>query len=150
MRWGELAEEHCSVARTLSVVGDRWTMLVLRQAFLGTRRFGDFLTALGISRPVLKERLDKLVENEVMERQRYEDRPPRYEYRLTEKGRDLYPIMIAMLGWGDRWMAGDEGPPLVLRHRGCGSEMLPVQTCPHCGDTVDPRDVEARYVPPDA
>jgi DNA-binding HxlR family transcriptional regulator len=148
MRWSELAEQHCSVARTLSVVGDRWTFLVLRQCFLGSRRFADFLEALGISRPLLKERLDKLVDEGVLRRERYQDRPPREEYRLTEKGRDLYPVITAMLAWGDRWMDQGDGPPLVLTHRPCGHTMVPVQVCPHCREDVDPREVEARFRPP--
>lgn len=144
MRWAELSEQNCSVARSLSVIGDRWTPLIIRQCFLGTRRFGDFLKALGISRPLLKERLDKLVEEDVLRRVQYEERPPRFEYRLTEKGRDLYPVVTALLAWGDRWMSDESGPPLLLEHRPCGHTMLPVQVCPHCGDRIDPRDVEAR------
>jgi len=147
MRWSELADQHCSVARTLSVIGDRWTLLILRQCFLRTRRFAEFLDTLGISRPLLKERLDKLVEEGVLTRVPYQARPPREEYRLTEKGLDLYPVVTAMLAWGDRWMVDENGPPLVLTHRPCGHTMVPVQVCPHCGDPVDPHDVEARFTP---
>jgi len=147
MRWSELAAEHCSVARALSVIGDRWTFLVLRQCFLGTRRFNDFLDALGISRPLLKERLDKLVDEGVLRRDLYQERPPRHEYRLTDKGIDLYPVITAMLAWGDRWMADENGPPLILEHRPCGHTMVPVPVCPHCGDPVDPRDVKATLRP---
>jgi DNA-binding HxlR family transcriptional regulator len=144
MRWSELADQHCSVARSLSVVGDRWTPLILRQCFLGTRRFGDFLTALEISRPLLKERLDKLVEEGVLKRHPYQKRPTRSEYRLTEKGLDLFPVITALLAWGDRWMADADGPPLVLTHRPCGRKMVPRQVCPHCGDPIDPHDVDAK------
>lgn len=147
MRWNELAEQNCSVARTVSVVGDRWTLLVLRQAFLGTRRFGDFLEALGISRPLLKERLDKLVEHGVLSRVLYEQRPPRHEYRLTEKGVDLYPLLTAMVAWGDRWMSGPGGPPLELVHLPCAHAIHPQQVCPECGEPVDPRDMQARPGP---
>lgn len=150
MRWSELREQHCSVARSLSVIGDRWTPLILRQCFLGTRRFGDFLDALGISRPLLKERLDKLVDEGVLERVPYQERPPRDEYRLTDKGLDLYPVITALLAWGDRWMAGEDGPPLELTHRPCGHTMVPVQVCPHCRDAVDPHDVSVRFRPPRA
>lgn len=148
MRWSELAEQHCSVARSLSVIGDRWTPLILRQCFLGTRRFGDFLTALEISRPLLKERLDKLVDEGVLRREQYEERPPRFEYRLTEKGLDFYPVITALLAWGDRWMAGKDGPPLELTHRTCGNKMIPTQVCPHCGDPVGPHDVDAKFRSP--
>jgi DNA-binding HxlR family transcriptional regulator len=148
MRWSELARQHCSVARTLSVIGDRWTLLVLRQCFLRTRRFGDFLDALGISRPLLKERLDKLVDEGVLERVLYQERPPRHEYRLTEKGLDLYPVVTAMLAWGDRWMVDADGPPLVLTHRPCGHDMVPEAVCPHCHRRIDPHEVDARFTKP--
>jgi DNA-binding HxlR family transcriptional regulator len=141
MKWQEIGGVRCSVARTLSVVGDRWTLLILRDAFLGVRRFDDFQKSLGLTRHRLADRLKKLVEHEILERRRYQERPERHEYRLTEKGIDLYPILIAIAGWGDRWMAGDEGPPLVYRHRGCGRLARPALHCPECGETVGARDI---------
>ena len=105
MRWNDIGGITCSVARTLSVVGDRWTLLILRDAFLRTRRFEDFQAHLGMTRHRLADRLAKLVEHGVFERVRYQERPERYEYRLTEKGRDLYPVIVSLVGWGDRWMA---------------------------------------------
>src|SRR5438094_9860809 len=104
MRWSRIAEQDGSVARALSVVGDRWTMLVLREAFMRTRRFEDFQVRTGAPRPALAERLRTLVDNGVLERRRYSERPDRYEYRLTDKGRDLYPVVVSLLRWGDRWM----------------------------------------------
>jgi len=141
MRWSDIGEQSCSIARTLSVIGDRWTLLVLREAFLRTRRFEEFQARLGATRHVLADRLQKLVDHGIFERVRYQERPPRFEYKLTEKGRDLYPVIISLLGWGDRWMAGDEGPPIELVHRACGHRMVPVPTCPHCGEHVSARDV---------
>jgi DNA-binding HxlR family transcriptional regulator len=143
MRWSEIDQQDCSVARSLSVVGDRWTMLVLREAFMRIRRFEDFQARTGAPRPVLADRLRTLVDNGVLERRLYSQRPDRFEYRLTEKGRDLYPVVVSLLRWGDRWMSGPPGPPVELRHKACGHVMLPELACPDCGEWVEARDVEA-------
>lgn len=147
MRWRDIGEQPCSIARTLSVIGDRWTLLILREAFLRTRRFEDFQSRLGATRHVLADRLQKLVENEILARAPYQTRPPRCEYKLTEKGRDLYTVIVALLGWGDRWMSDETGPPIELVHRSCGHPMVPVPTCPQCGEQVTARDVTARPGP---
>lgn len=147
MRWRDIGGVPCSVARTLSVVGDRWTLLVLRDCFLGVRRFDDFQARLGATSHVLADRLRKLVEAGVLDRVPYQERPPRFEYRLTEKGRDLYPVIAALVRWGDRWMAGDDGPPLELRHRPCGHRTTPELACSECGEPLDPRDLEVRPGP---
>ena len=141
MRWDEIGEVPCSVARTLSVIGDRWTLLVLRDAFLRTRRFEDFQRQLGVTRHLLADRLRKLVAAGILEKVRYQEKPARYEYRLTEKGRDLHPVILALLGWGDRWMADENGPPLTLVHKSCGRRMRPATVCPDCGEPIGPRDV---------
>ena len=106
MQWNELAKEDCSLARSLAVVGDRWTLLVLREAFLRTRRFDDFEAKLGIARRVLSERLALLVDEGILKKLPYQDNPPRFEYRLTDKGLDLYPVIISLVHWGDRHYAG--------------------------------------------
>ena len=147
MRWNDIGDMTCSVARTLSVVGDRWTLLILRDAFLRTRRFEDFQARLGMTRHRLADRLAKLVEHGVFARVRYQERPQRYEYRLTEKGRDLYPVIVALVGWGDRWMAGTAGAPIELVHRSCGAVITPALTCPRCGDALTARDVAAQPGP---
>lgn len=147
MRWGEIGEMTCSVARTLSVVGDRWTLLILRDAFLRMRRFEEFQRDLGLTRHRLADRLRKLVDDGILERVRYQERPPRFEYRLTEKGRDLYPVIVSLVGWGDRWMAGKAGPPIELVHRNCQHHVVPVLTCPACGDAVTARDMQAQPGP---
>ncbi|WP_046471747.1 winged helix-turn-helix transcriptional regulator [Allosalinactinospora lopnorensis] len=139
MKWSEIGGTPCSVARALSVVGDRWVLLVLREAFMGVRRFEDFRSRTGMSRRVLAERLTALVEEGVFERRAYSDRPERFEYRLTAKGRDLYPVLVALLNWGDHWMADEEGPAVELVHDPCGATVHPVQTCPRCGQAIDPR-----------
>jgi len=146
MRWADVGDLTCSVARALSVVGDRWTLLVLRDAFLGVRRFEDF-RAVGLTRHRLADRLKKLVAAGVLERVRYQERPPRFEYRLTEKGRDLYPVLVSLVRWGDRWMAGEAGPPVELIHRGCGHVIMPVLACPYCAEPVTARDMRAQAGP---
>jgi DNA-binding HxlR family transcriptional regulator len=146
MRWADVGDLTCSVARSLSVVGDRWTLLVLRDAFLGVRRFEDF-RAVGLTRHRLADRLKKLVAAGVLERVRYRERPPRFEYRLTEKGRDLYPVIVSLVRWGDRWMAGEAGPPVELIHRGCGHVVTPVLSCPDCAEPVTARDMRAQAGP---
>ena len=136
MRWNDIGDVRCSVARALSVVGDAWTLLIVRDCFLGIRRFDDFQERLGISRHLLADRLRHLVEHGVLDKVRYQDRPERFEYRLSERGRALHPIITALLAWGDEWMADPDGPPVTLVHRPCGHEMTPVPTCPECGDAV--------------
>jgi DNA-binding HxlR family transcriptional regulator len=145
MRGVALSDLHCSVARTLDVIGERWTMLVLRDAFNGVRRFEGFSRSLPIARNVLTARLRTLVDHGVLERTRYQERPPRYEYRLTERGRDLYPVLVGMLQWGDRYLAGADGPPVDLRHRDCGAPLEAVVVCAGCGKPVTSRDARATY-----
>lgn len=147
MRWKELSSQTCSLARTLAVIGDRWTLLVLREAFLRVRRFDDFQKRLGIARRVLTERLALLVEEGVLEKRPYQDRPVRHEYRLTQKGLDLYPALIALVHWGDKHYADENGPPLIHTHMACGQDFTPVTTCSECGEPVDPRDVRVRVNP---
>ena len=141
MRWRDLEKEACSVARTVSVIGDRWTLLVLRDAFLRVRRFEEFEARLGITRHVLADRLRKLVAAGVLRRALYQERPPRYEYRLTEKGLDLYPVLMAIVTWGDTHMAGKTGRPMLHRHKACGHDFTPVTTCSECALPLDPREV---------
>lgn len=141
MRWKELDSEACSIARTISVIGDRWTLLILRDCFLRIRRFEAFQEKLGITRPLLAERLQKLVQAGVLEKMPYQERPVRYEYRLTQKGLDLYPVLMSIVHWGDAHMAGEAGRPLLHRHKGCGHLFDPVMTCSECGEPLDPRAV---------
>jgi DNA-binding HxlR family transcriptional regulator len=133
----------CSVARTLELVGERWTLLILRDAFLGVRRFDDFQRSLGVARNVLNTRLQRLVEAGLLERRRYQDRPPRSEYRLTAMGRDLWPAVVALMQWGDRHLVGEGGPPLLIEHNGCGGRITDRRECDRCGALLDVRDVAA-------
>jgi DNA-binding HxlR family transcriptional regulator len=135
---------NCSVARAMAIVGDRWTMLVLREAFFRVRRFDDFQRNLGIARNVLTDRLNRLVEHGILRRERYQERPERFEYRLTEKGLALYEPLVAILRWGDTWLADEAGPPVELVHTTCGHLAAPHLTCSHCGERLDLARVEAR------
>ncbi len=118
-------------------------MHVLREAFLGVRRFEDFRRNIGVARNILSDRLNTLVSAGILRREPYCERPPRYEYRLTRKGIDLYGILIELMKWGSRWEPSPDGPGIVLRHRACGAVIDPVLACPECGEPVHARDMEA-------
>lgn len=131
----------CSIARTLDVIGEPWSPLILRDVWVGISRFEQIQDDLGISRKVLTERLNHLVEQGVLERRPY-DRRPRYEYVLTRKGAELVDLLMVMKGWGDRWLAGEAGPPVLYRHHACG-EIADVELrCDHCGEPMRAGDVD--------
>jgi DNA-binding HxlR family transcriptional regulator len=142
MRRSSFRDMNCSVAQCLEIVGEWWTLLIVRDAFLGVTRFDDFHQRLGISRNVLNERLGHLVDAGVLERVAYCEHPPRFDYRLTTKGRDLWPVLTAMRQWGDRWEAPD-GPPIEIVHKACGHITEIIPTCSACGEAVAARDVRA-------
>lgn len=141
------ADLNCSVARPLSFLGERWALLVLRDLFLGRRRFEEFQESLGVATNVLSQRLATLVEEGIVERHRYSEHPERFEYRLTPKGRDLQPVLLALLAWGDRYTAGREGQPLETVHDDCGHVFHMTPTCSHCGGEVDSGNVHSRPGP---
>jgi DNA-binding HxlR family transcriptional regulator len=120
----------------MDLLGDQWTLLVLREAFNGVRRFDRFQAELGIARNTLTERLDRLTGAGLLDRVRYQDRPARYEYPLTEMGRDFFPVLAAIIRWGDRWLADPAGPPALLRHHDCGEATTAVVNCTHCGESL--------------
>jgi DNA-binding HxlR family transcriptional regulator len=138
--------QNCSIARTLELIGERWTILIVREAFLGTRRFDDFQRRVGLARNVLQTRLERLVEEGILRRVLYQERPPRYEYRLTRKGTDLWPVLVALLRWGDRHAAPD-GAPIVLEHAGCGGVLDDRRRCERCGADLEAWEVRARPGP---
>src|SRR3954453_14102864 len=140
-------DKNCSVARALEVLGDRWTLLVIRDAFLGIRRFDDFQRDLGVARNVLSDRLARLVDEGLLERRRYQERPERFEYRLTDKGVDLWPTVITLMKWGDRYYAPPQGPPRIVRHRGGGGEVTGQLTCERCGRMLTAREVTSEPGP---
>jgi DNA-binding HxlR family transcriptional regulator len=138
--------QNCSVAKSLELIGERWTMLVVREVFLGNRRFDEMAARLSIARNVLTTRLARLVEEGVLEKVRYQERPERFEYRLTEKGLDLWPIMVSLIQYGDRYYA-PEGPPMILRHKRCGGRVDAHRICSTCGERLTARGVTAEPGP---
>jgi DNA-binding HxlR family transcriptional regulator len=130
----------CSIARTLQLIGDRWTLLILRDAFRGVRRFDGFADDLGIARNLLADRLARLVEHGIFEKVQYNERPRRFEYRLTERGLDLSPALVAFMRWGDKHLVEDE-PPVVLVHRSCGHPLDQVFVCWECDQTITPLQI---------
>jgi DNA-binding HxlR family transcriptional regulator len=135
------------MARSADVLGDGWNLLLIRQACMGIRRFEDFQRSLGIGRNILTIRLNRLVAEELLKRVEYQHNPVRYEYRLTQKGREVYPILAAMAAWGDRWLTGPEGTPLVLHHTTCDHDMHATVVCSHCAEPLDVRAVRAHRGP---
>jgi DNA-binding HxlR family transcriptional regulator len=138
--------QNCSVAKSLELIGERWTMLVVREVFLGNRRFDEIATRLDIARNVLTTRLARLVDEGVLEKVRYQERPERFEYRLTEKGIDLWPIMVSLIQYGDRYYA-PEGPPMILKHKDCGGLVDAHRICSTCGERLTARAVRAELGP---
>jgi DNA-binding HxlR family transcriptional regulator len=136
----------CSIAATIAVIGDRWTVLILRDVFRGVRRFSQLQADLGIARNLLSDRLSKLVDHGVLERIPYQSRPLRHEYRLTAKGADLSTALIALMGWGDRWYASS-GAPTILVHEDCGTPIEHAVRCPRCSQSVNPGRIKSRPGP---
>ena len=132
--------ETCSIAGAMEILGERWTFLILRESFYGVRRFSDMQRNLGIARNILSTRLHTLVGAGILERRLYQQEPERYDYRLTESGRDLYPALVTLMKWGDRHLQ-DTAPPVVLRHNTCGHTADPLLVCSHCREELRPRDV---------
>ena len=131
--------ESCSVGRAMDILGERWTILILTESFYGVRRFSDMQRNLGIARNILSNRLQSLVGSGILERRRYQEEPDRYEYRLTQAGRDLYPAIIAIMRWGDEHLSG-ACAPVELRHS-CGELADPELVCGHCHEPLHPHDV---------
>ncbi len=133
----------CSIAGALAVVGERWSLLIVRDVFLGLRRFDEIQENLGIARNVLQTRLARLQQQGVLEKRQYRERPPRCEYRLTEKGLDLWPTIVALMQWGDRYAVPPGGPVVLLEHRGCGGAVDEHRVCATCGAKLSVRDARA-------
>jgi DNA-binding HxlR family transcriptional regulator len=147
MLGNDYTSQTCSIASALEVVGERWSLLIVRNLMLGLRRFDEIQENLGIARNVLQTRLTRLIEQGVIEKRLYQDRPPRYEYRLTEKGLDLWPAIVALMNWGDRHAATPAGPPVLLEHRGCGGAIDAHRICERCGERLSVRDSQAQPGP---
>lgn len=147
MKKVSFADMHCSVAQSLEVIGEWWTLLILRDAFLGVTRFDDFAKRLGIARNVLTARLDTLVDHDVLTRVPYDEARGRYDYRLTDKGRALLPVLTAIRQWGDEWILGAGNEPIVVEHTTCGHLSKGIFTCDHCHEPFTTRTVRARRGP---
>lgn len=148
MKWDEIDRQTCSVARALSEIGDRWTMLIVRDAFLRARRFEEFAERSGASRNIVADRLDKLVKARIFEQRLYQEKPDRYEYRLTEKGRELFPVLLTLVRWGDKWFDDGEGVPTKYFHT-CGHQMQGRVACSECGEPLDLQDTRIEFRYPD-
>ena len=133
--------QNCSAARTLELIGERWTMLVIRDVFSGRRRFDQIQESLGVARNVLASRLQLLVDEGILEKRAYQERPERHEYFLTEKGLDLWPILVALIGFGDKYLSPEEGgPPVLILHKGCDGRVNDRRICERCGAELGVRD----------
>jgi DNA-binding HxlR family transcriptional regulator len=126
----------CSVARTLDIVGEKWALLAVREVFLGNRRFDEMVRRTGAPRDTLAARLRTLVSAQILERRQYSEHPARFEYFLTDAGKDLYPVIVMLRQWGDRHLAGEQGPPATFEHR-CGATLQAELVCQSCGETLE-------------
>ena len=147
MRWEDVDSQICSMARGLAIFGDRWTLLIIRDCFRRVRRFSDFQKSLGITKHRLSDRLARLVEEEILIKRPYDASGKRFEYRLTEKGLDLYPVLMSVVQWGDKWVADEDGAPVVYTHKTCGNYTKPRYTCDCCGEEIFARDLEPEAGP---
>ena len=147
MKWDALEEEPCSLARTVAVIGDRWSLLILRECFLRIRRFDEFQSSLGVTRHLLADRLRKLVRFGVLRKILYQDAPKRYEYILTQKGLDLYPIIMSIVHWGNIHMVDSRGRPLLHEHKNCHKMFDPVMVCSECGEPLTAKEVHVHPGP---
>ena len=142
MKWHELGDMNCPIARSTAVLGDRWTLLIIRNAFMRTRRFDDFQKQLGITRHLLSDRLNRLGEKNILVKKLYQEAPKRYEYRLTESGLALYPVILALTKWGNTWLNEENShPPLQFIHKPCGHKTDPQTVCSECGEELHARDM---------
>lgn len=143
MLYHDYPGQECSIAASLEVVGERWSLLIIRDVLRGKRRFDQIQTSLGIARNVLTKRLNRLIETGILERRPYQTSPERFEYFLTEKGLDLWPVLMAYLEWGDKYCEPESGPPRLIVHKGCGGEVDGRRICQKCGAHLDVRDAES-------
>jgi DNA-binding HxlR family transcriptional regulator len=150
VRHDDLAHMPCAIARTMAVLGERWTFVILRSSFMGARRFEDFQAGTKIARNILTDRLKTLVEHDILERRPYAEHPGRtlYEYRLTQKGLDLYPVLVSLMKWGNEYGGFEDGPPVELTHKPCGHVTRPQLVCSECGEELRAREVRAQQMIP--
>lgn len=147
MKRVDFGEMRCSIARALDRMGDWWTPLIVRDVYLGVNRFDDMVENLGISRNLLTTRLRGLVESGILTRTPYQERPVRHEYALTEAGRDLVPVITALMTWGSKWAQPKEGAPMLLTHKTCGHVMHATVCCSECGEGLKPEEISVQPGP---
>jgi len=143
MKWAEHAEKPCTIAKTLGVIGESWTLLILRNSFLGSRRFEEFQQQLGMTRHVLTDRLKHLVEHDILKKVPYGESARRFEYRLTVRGKALYPVIMSLADWGNEWLVEEGEEPILHVHQRCGQRTRPVMHCSACGEALNPKEVTA-------
>ena len=141
MRTSQLVKMTCTIARAVEEIGDPWTIMIMKELFLGQRRFADIQTYTGMSPHLLSVRMKKLEKRGIVQRRAYQQRPTRYEYRLTEKGIDLWPVLVALKDWSARWGRWPEGEPLSICHKACGHVTALKVVCSHCDEPMNARDV---------
>jgi DNA-binding HxlR family transcriptional regulator len=147
MQRTDYGKMNCSIARAIDVLGEPWTLLILRDLLLGFTQFDELRRDLGVSTSVLANRLERLVDQELVEREPYGDHPHRFAYQLTEKGRDAVPVLLTLVAWGDRWEAGRRGPPTEIVHESCGHATAAVLQCRECGEPLEVDDLSYRRGP---
>lgn len=147
MPYRPFVDQNCSVAGALSIVGERWTLLIMRDVLLGRRRFADIKRSIGVASNILTDRLEMLVEHGLLRRKLYSEHPESYEYVPTRKGIELNPVIVALMQWGDRYAAPTAGPPRVPVHTACGHDAHPQMHCSHCGETIQSGDLRLRPGP---
>lgn len=147
MKLEDVDSQPCSIARALSVIGDGWSLMLVRDAFYGRRRFSEFVKYSGAQPTVVSDRLKRLVEAGIFDRVEYQQHPTRHEYRLTDKGRDLTGVMMALMRWGDSWLDHGDGPPVTITHIRCGHDTDPRTVCGHCEDDLELSMIEASAGP---
>lgn len=147
MKWENINQQVCSISRSLAIIGDRWTFLIIRDLFIGVHRFNQLQSSSGINKHRLSDRLNRLVETGIVKKVRYSEHSNRYEYYLTEKGLDLYPVLMAMIEWGDRWEVDSDGVPLTIHHKVCDHQVNVQVRCDPCDQEVDPFSVEVKPGP---
>ena len=143
MLYHDYPGQHCSIAASLEVIGERWSLLIIRDIMRGPRRFDQIQASLGVARNVLTKRLNRLQDADIIEKRPYQSNPERYEYFLTEKGLDLWPVLMAYLGWGDKYLAPDSGPPRLTVPQDCGGQSGDRRICQKCGKALEVREAES-------
>ena len=141
MRTSQLVKMTCTIARSVDAIGDPWTVMIMKELFLGQKRFDDFQMYTGMSPHLLSVRMKKLEKHGIVKRRAYQERPTRYEYRLTDKGIDLWPVLVAFKDWSARWGKWPNGEPLSIRHKVCGQVTALKIVCSHCSEPINARDV---------